>query len=205
MASGHEDRMDRTGVLAEALESILAGNDLLVLGLPRGGIPIADGVARTLQAPLDVLVVRQLEVPGVPDLVLGALAAGRVREMNPEVTRVIPAELLERLEERGWGQLEKNERQYRNTRRRPRVRGKQVVLVDDRIGDGTMMRAAIRAARKRGAAKVIVAAPVASRQAIAEIEPMADAVVCPLRYEDLRSDDRWTPRSSGDPQNGHII
>jgi len=150
---------------------------LLVLGLPRGGVPVAYQVAQMLKAPLDVMLVRKIGMPGWPELAIGAVASGNILVHKPPLESQIPAETFDRLAEEQRRELERRERIYRAGRPPPEVTGKTVVLVDDGLATGATMLAAVRAARKAHAAAIVVAAPVASPEAADLVTTEADTVV----------------------------
>lgn len=153
--------------------------DPLVLGLPRGGLPVAAGVARALGAPLDVFVVRKLGVPTQPELAFGAVAGGGVRVLNSDVVvgARLQAATIDRLTEAAAEEVARRERIYRGTRPAPALGGRAVILVDDGIATGATVRAAVAAARAHAPASVIVAAPVAPVRVVRELEQVADRVV----------------------------
>ncbi len=154
--------------------------DLVVLGLPRGGVPVAFEVARGLGAPLDVILVRKLGLPSRPELAMGAVGEGGVRVLNPEVlraTQVGEAELAE-VERREREELERQAGRYREDRVRVVLEGRTAVVVDDGIATGSTARAACEVARAQGAARVVLAVPVASPASIAELVDIADEVEC---------------------------
>ena len=173
------DRKDAGQRLAEALDSY-AGPDTVVVGLPRGGVPVAAEVARRLRAPLDVFVVRKLGVPFQPELAMGAIASGGVLVRNEEVLRLLPdAEAsLARVREREQVLLAEREALYRGRRPALDVTGKRVIVVDDGVATGATMKAAVMALRGAGAAGVVVAVPVGAPGTCRELEDMADALVC---------------------------
>jgi len=179
-------------VLAERLSGLAGQPDLLVLGLPRGGVPVAWEVARRLGAPLDVFVVRKLGFPGHEELAMGAIASGGVRVLNPEVIAygVDQAE-IERVAQREQRELERRERVFRGNRPPMRVRDRTVVLVDDGLATGSTMRAAVRALRQEGAGRIIVAVPVAAPSVCADMEVEADEVVCATTPEPFRAVGLW--------------
>lgn len=164
-----------------------------MLGLPRGGVPVAAEVARALGAPLDVCVVRKLGVPGQEELAMGALGPGGVRVLNEDVLAALGLTegALAQSAEREAAELARRERRYRAGRPPLAVAGRTVILVDDGIATGSTMLAAVRALRHLGPAAIVVAVPVAPPSALAELEAEADAVVCPLREEALFAIGAW--------------
>src|SRR4051794_22676318 len=146
------DRADAGRALAERLGHYANRPDVLVLALPRGGGPVAYEVARALNVPLDVFLVRKLGVPGQEELAMGAIATGGVRVLNDDVVRVlqIPDEVIDSVAESQWRELERRERSYRDDRPLPGVRGRTVILIDDGLATGSSMRAAIAALRQNG-------------------------------------------------------
>ncbi len=173
------DRRDAGRRLAERLRYI-RGRDLVILGLPRGGVPVAAEVAAALGAPLDVTVVRKLGVPYQPELGMGAIGEDGVRVINDEVVataRVSAAELAE-VEARERTELDRRGRLYRGGRRPLDLRGRTVVVVDDGVATGSTARAACQFARARGAARVVLAVPVAPPGWTARLEDVADELIC---------------------------
>jgi putative phosphoribosyl transferase len=150
-----------------------------VLALPRGGVPVAFEVARALKAPLDVLIVRKLGVPGQPELAMGAIASGGVRVLNEELLKYypIPGEVIESVAEQEQKELERRERAYRGDRPAPDLQGRTVILVDDGIATGTTMRSAVEALKKLCAASVVIAVPVAPESTCEEFQRLKDHVV----------------------------
>jgi len=168
-------------------------DDLLVLGLPRGGVPVADEIARALDAPLDVWLVRKIGMPIQPELGMGALAEGASLVLDPALVRwsgAPPHELLELVHRKG-AELRRSARHYRRDHAPLPLRGKTAILVDDGIATPTVLRAAIRGARKRGAKLVVVAAPVASASAVAALRLDADEVVCVALPQHLNAVGAW--------------
>ena len=189
MAREFADRADAGRRLAERLGAYAGRDDVIVLGLPRGGVPVAAEVARSLPAPLDVCVVRKLGVPGDEELALGAIAAGGVLVLNDRVVadlhlsdqaiaEVVAVELAE---------LRRREQAYRGERPPVDVAGRTVLVIDDGLATGATMRAAVRAVRMRAPARVVVAVPVAAAETCAALGPEVDEVVCALRPSDFRS------------------
>lgn len=150
---------------------------LLLLGLPRGGVPIAAEIADALHAPLDVMVVRKIGMPGQPELAVGAIASGGLVVRDPHSAIHLPEETFRLLAAREREELERREHVYRAGRPPLALRGKTVVLVDDGLATGSTMLAAVRAVRQAGAAAVVVAAPVASHQAVKLVSEEVDAVI----------------------------
>jgi putative phosphoribosyl transferase len=175
------DRVDAGRHLSEVVRAaVLEGHDVAVLGLPRGGVPVASEVATTLGAPLDVLVVRKLGVPFQPELAMGAIGEGGIRVENAVVLG--PAGLgavdLDEAERRERVELDRRAAMYRSGRDRLDVLGRCVIVVDDGVATGASARAAVEVARALGAARIVFAAPVASRTAVLELRSLCDEVVC---------------------------
>src|SRR5205823_9060412 len=166
--------------LAEKLVSYAGRDDVIVLGLPRGGVPVAFEVAQRLGAPLDVFIVRKLGVPGFEELAAGAIASGGVRVLNEDVMRAIPHadETIEVVTARETAELERRDRAYRDGRPPPELRDRTVILVDDGLATGATMRAAVKALRERSAAKVVVAVPVGPPDTCQELAQQADETIC---------------------------
>jgi predicted phosphoribosyltransferase len=180
----YADRAEAGQVLARSLRGHAGRAGLVVLGLPRGGVPVAAAVAASLGAPLDVLVVRKLGVPGRPELAMGALAGvgGEVVVVRNEALLArarVPAEAFEAVLRAEVAELRRREQAYRAGRPAVAVRGLEVVLVDDGLATGATMRAAVASVRRGGPARVTAAVPVGSAAARAELEPDVDEVVCP--------------------------
>lgn len=187
-----EDRRDAGRRLAPLLDRTRDG-DLVVLALPRGGVPVGYEVARALEAPLDVLVVRKLGVPGHEELAMGAVAAGGVRVLNEEVLSLagVRDEDLAEATEREREELERRERAYREGRPPVPVAGRDVVVVDDGLATGATMRAAVEALRELGPASITVAVPVGSEEALASLRGVADDVVCAIAPRWFRAVGEW--------------
>ena len=174
-----EDRRDAGQKLAVRLEH-LRGKDVVVLALPRGGVPVAYEVARSLGAPLDVLVVRKLGVPGHEELAMGALASGGVRVLNDDVVsmlRITPDD-VEHAAAREAREIERRERTYRGDRRVEEVRDRTVILVDDGLATGATMRAAVRALRSLLPHRILVAVPVGAPSSCDLIARECDELIC---------------------------
>lgn len=187
------DRRDAGRRLAEKIAGYSNRPDVLVLALPRGGVPVAFEVARALNAPLDVFVVRKLGVPGYEELAMGAVATGGVRVLNDEVVEGlgIPAPMIDAVAARERQELARRERLYRDGRPQPEVRGRTVILVDDGLATGATMYAAIEALRQQGPARIVVAVPTASPDTCEEIKSKADEVICAITPEPFHAVGRW--------------
>ena len=174
------DRCDAGHQLAGRLASFALRDDVLVLGLARGGVPVACEVARAISAPLDVIIVRKLGVPGQRELAMGAIASGGVRVLNAQIiSRISNAEtVIAEVAAAEQRELERRETEYRGARNAAEVRGKAVIVVDDGLATGASMRAAVFALRQREAAQVVVAVPVGSPEACAKLASEADELIC---------------------------
>ncbi|HEV8311217.1 MAG TPA: phosphoribosyltransferase [Methylomirabilota bacterium] len=174
------DRLDAGRRLAAKLGDYAGRRDLLVLALPRGGVPVAFEVARALGAPLDVFLVRKLGVPGHRELAMGAIATGGVRVLNPEVIRALrlPPEAVEAVAASEQEELARRERAYRGQRPPPNVQGRIVILVDDGLATGATMRAAAAALRRFDPARIVVAVPTAAPETCRMLRAEVDDVVC---------------------------
>lgn len=175
-----DDRRDAGRRLAAALHEYALERPI-VLGLPRGGMPVAAEIATALDAPLDTLVVRKLGAPFNPELAVGAIASGGVRVLNEELAGrpdIVDEAALETVISRETAELERRERTYRGDRPFPDLTGRDVVLVDDGMATGATMRAAATALRALKPASVVAAIPTASASAVERLEPLVDSVVC---------------------------
>jgi putative phosphoribosyl transferase len=189
----YADRADAGRALAKALARLRAAPDVIVLGLPRGGVPVAYEVAAALELPLDVLVVRKLGLPQQPELAMGAIASGGALVVNDEVVRYLGgrAEAFEAVRAREQAELERRERDYRGARPPLQMSGVTAILVDDGLATGATMEVAVRALQSLGAHRVVVAVPVASGQARERIEAVADEVVCLATPEFFSAVGQW--------------
>src|SRR5437870_12444955 len=180
MERAFANRTEAGRLLAEKLVQYAGRDDVVVLGLPRGGVPVAYQVARRLGAPLDVCSVRKLGVPGFEELAAGAIASGGVRVLNEDGVRAIPHadEAIEAVTARETAELERREQIYREGRPPPEFHDRIVILVDDGLATGATMRAAVKALRQSGAAKIVVAAPVGPPDSCRELEAQADETIC---------------------------
>ena len=174
------DRSHAGRALAAKLRRYAREPSLLVLGLPRGGVPVAYEVAQRLGVPLDVFIVRKLGVPGFEELAAGAIASGGVRVLNEDVLRALPNadEIIESVTVKETAELERREKSYRDDRPAPELRDRVVILVDDGLATGATMRAAVKALRQRGVAKIVVAVPVGPPDTCREFEDEADETIC---------------------------
>ena len=180
--------------LAAALaERWVPGDRPLVLALPRGGVPVAAPVAERLAAPLDVLVVRKLGLPGHAELAMGAVAAGGVRVLNEEIVRsfAVDPSVVEQVTERELEELERREKLYRGNRSPLPLEGSEVVLVDDGLATGATMRVAVLALRKRRVERVVVAVPVAAPDVCQALASEADSVLCLEKPANFMAVGRW--------------
>lgn len=186
------DRAAAGQALAEQLRDY-AGGDLVVLALPRGGVPVAHEVARALKAPLDLLLVRKLGAPGRRELAMGAIAEGGVRVLNQEIVAAlgVPVRLIEQATADERRELERRAAAYRGDRPPCSVAGKTVILIDDGLATGMTMRAAILSARAQQPARIIVAVPVAARESIAELRPLVEHIVAVRTPDDLYAISLW--------------
>ncbi len=173
------DRTEGGRLLAEKLTEYANRPDVIVLALPRGGVPVGFEVAKALRAPLDVLIVRKLGVPGQPELAMGAIASGGIRVLNEELLKHYPIseEEIEAVAAQEQKELERRERLYHGDRPTPEVRGRTVILVDDGIATGTTMRSAVEALKKQQPASVVIAVPVAAEATCEEFRRLKDHVV----------------------------
>lgn len=190
------DRVDAGRRLAERLSSYAGRPDVIVLGLPRGGIPVAYEVARALGAPLDVFVVRKLGWPMQPELAMGAIASGGVIVLNEEVIEMVGAgrELIESVADEERRELARREREYRGDRPPPSIRGRTVILVDDGLATGSTMRAAARAVREQDPARLVIAVPVGAPETCESLRAEADEVVCVLQPPFFQAVGLWYDR-----------
>jgi putative phosphoribosyl transferase len=174
------DRTEAGRLLAEQLKEYANRSDVLTLALPRGGVPVGYEIARALNAPLDVLIVRKLGAPGQEELAMGAIASGGVRIMNEDALPFLSLteEEIERIVAREESELERREKLYRGDCPAPDAHGKIVILVDDGIATGASMRSAVEAIKQQQPAKLIVAAPVAARSTCDEFNREADHETC---------------------------
>ena len=176
----YRDRSDAGRVLATQLMAYANRSDVLVLALPRGGVPVAYQVAKALHAPLDVFLVRKLGLPGHEELAMGAIATGGVCVLNEDVVHMlhIPDRVIEEVAAKERQELERREHLYRDGRPPPDVRDCTVILIDDGLATGATMRAAIKALRQQHPARIVVAVPVAAPPTCEELSALVDEVIC---------------------------
>jgi predicted phosphoribosyltransferase len=189
----YADRREAGRALADRLRDYAGQNDVVVLGLPRGGIPVAYEVARALNAPLDVFVVRKLGLPGHPEYAMGAIASGGVRVLNDDVIRQlhVPPSAVEAVARAEQQELERRERAYRGARQALPVEGRIVILVDDGLATGSTMRAAVLAIRRQFPSQIVVAVPVGARETCRAMNQVADDVVCARMPEPFQAVGLW--------------
>ena len=179
------DRIEAGHMLAQRLQAYRNGSDVLVLGLPRGGVPVAYEAARELNVPLDVFIVRKLGVPGHEELAMGAIATGGVRVLHQAVIRElgIPQEIIDRVTESEAKELERRQHLYRSDKPLPAVQGRVVIIIDDGLATGSTMKAAVAALRQQQPMRLVVAVPTAPAETCKELQQMADEVVCVVTPE----------------------
>lgn len=188
-----KDRRDAGKKLAEQLSAYEGRSDVIVLALPRGGVPVAYEVAQTLDVPLDIFIVRKLGLPGHEELAIGAIASGGVRVLNDDIIRTlkIPERVIDTVAGRELRELERRERAYRGDRPAPEVRNRAVILIDDGLATGASMRAAVAGLRALHPAKIVVAVPTAAPETCAALEPEVDQIVCAMTPEPFYGVGRW--------------
>src|SRR5438270_4232697 len=174
------DRAEAGRMLGLKLSKYAGRDEVIVLGLRRGGVPVAYEVAQALRVPLDVFIVRKLGVPGFEELAVGAIGSGGVRVLNEDVARALPNadEIIESITQREMIELQRREEKYRDGRPAPEISGRIVILVDDGLATGATMRAAVKALKQRGAAKIVVAVPVGPPDTCHELAEEADETIC---------------------------
>ena len=189
----YRDRAEAGAALVPLLETYRGDPRVVVLGLPRGGVPVAAQVADGLNAPLDVFLVRKLGVPGQEELAFGALATGHVRVLNHDVVQMagLRQDVIDAVTERESREIERRESLYREGRPPPNLRDRVAILVDDGLATGATMLAAARALRGLGPARIVVAAPVGSREACRVFEKEVDEVHCAAMPEPFRAVGLW--------------
>ena len=188
-----QDRTDAGRFLATKLANYAHRPDVLILALPRGGVPVAFEVAKALKAPLDIFLVRKLGVPGQEELAMGAIATGGARVLNREVVQAlgISSEIIDWVAAKELQELRRREQLYRGQRPAPNVQDRTVILVDDGLATGATMRAAVLALRQQGPARIVVAVPTAAPSTCAEFETEVDEIVCAVTPEPFYGVGLW--------------
>ena len=187
------DRMDAGRILAEELEKYQDRDDVIVLALPRGGVPVAAVIAEHLHVPLDIFLVRKLGFPGHEEFAIGAIASGGVRVLNEEALEMgnVSQDQVDAIAAQEEIELERRELEYRGDRPHPKLEGKIVILVDDGLATGSTMRAAVAALRQQNPARTIVAVPVASADACELLSREANEVLCASIPEPFHAVGLW--------------
>ncbi|MFY1635393.1 phosphoribosyltransferase [Solwaraspora sp. WMMB335] len=183
----YRDRSDAGEELARELAHLSGRPDVTVLGLLRGGAPVAAVIAQRLGVPYDVLVIRKLGMPSAPEIAFGAIGPGGVRVLNPEVADRLDADQIAQVTAAETAELRRREGTFRGVRPPLELSGRTAVLVDDGLATGATARAAVAVSRKLGAGRVVLAAPVGSPEAVAALRNAVDEIVCPLRPDDFRA------------------
>ncbi|MEP0869596.1 phosphoribosyltransferase [Trichocoleus desertorum AS-A10] len=188
-----QNRTEAGQFLASLLTQYSDRVDVLVLGLPRGGVPIAFEIAAALHVPLDIFLVRKLGVPGHEELAMGAIASGDVRVLNQDVVEMqqISDTALEQVTQREQQELQRREHLYRGDRPVLSISDQLVILVDDGLATGATMRAAVMAVRQHQPQEIVVAVPVGARQAYEQLSPQVDAIICAVLPERFASVGAW--------------
>jgi putative phosphoribosyl transferase len=188
-----KDRYDAGRILAGQLEKYKDRRDVIVLALPRGGVPVACEVSRALNAPLDIFLVRKLGVPGQEELGMGAIATGGVRVLNDELIRQlrIPPNVIDAITESEQQEIERRAHLYRGEKPAADVRGRTVIVVDDGLATGSTMLAALSALRQLQPERLVVAVPVAPPETCESVRAYADEVVCSQTPDPFRSVGSW--------------
>jgi len=188
-----QNRTEAGQALAALLMEYSDRADVLVLGLPRGGVPVAFEIATALHAPLDIFLVRKLGVPGHEELAMGAIASGDVRVLNPDVIEMqqISDTTLEQVTQSEQEELARREQLYRGDRSVLPLSDRTVILVDDGLATGATMRAAIMAVRQQHPKEIVVAVPVGARESYELLSPQVDAMICALMPERFGSVGAW--------------
>ena len=193
MITQFRNRTQAGQLLARKLAKYANRSDVLVLALPRGGVPVGCEVAQTLNLPLDVFVVRKLGVPGHEELAMGAIATGGVRLLNASVVEslAISADVIDAVAARELRELERRERAYRDDQPAPEVRDRTVILVDDGIATGSTMLAAISALRQQGAVRIVVAAPTIAAETFRAMRREVDELIAVIVPEEFYGVGQW--------------
>jgi predicted phosphoribosyltransferase len=187
------NRREAGRLLAARLDAYANRPDVLVLALPRGGVPVAYEVARALRVPLDIFLVRKLGVPGYEELAMGAIATGGVRVLNDQLVRAlhISGQMIESVAAKEQKELVRREQIYRGDRPTPELHGRTVILVDDGLATGATLYAAIKALRQQHASRIIVAVPIASPESCEEMRKEVDDIICAITPEPFHAVGLW--------------
>jgi predicted phosphoribosyltransferase len=193
MPSPFADRHEAGRALASALRHYAGRRDVVVLALPRGGVPVAFEVAEALDAPLDIFLVRKLGMPGHREFAMGAIASGGVRVLNDAIVRHygVPQRAIDAVAAEEQAELERREREYRQGRSLIDMVTRVVILIDDGLATGSTMRAAVEAVRQLGPSRIVVAAPVAAPETCDDLHQLADEVVCARTPEPFAAVGLW--------------
>lgn len=188
-----KDRVDAGRTLAKELLKYASRPDVLILALPRGGVPVAYEVAKTLNVKMDVFIVRKLGVPGYEELAMGAIASDNIRVLNEDVVRSfrIPEEVIEKVAAKELRELERREKAYRGDRPKPEINNKIVILIDDGLATGATMRAAAAALKTKNPAKIVIAVPTAAADTCESFEGKVDEIICVATPEPFYGVGAW--------------
>jgi len=187
------DRRDAGRILAKELTAYADHSDVIVLALPRGGVPVAYEVALALNAPLDIYLVRKLGLPGREELAIGAIASGGVRVLNEDIIQIlnIPEEVINIVAQRELQELQRREQSYRGDRPTPEVRERTVILIDDGLATGASMRAAVTGLRAQHPARIVIAVPTAAPETCEAFESEVDEIICAITPEPFTGVGKW--------------
>lgn len=187
------DRRDAGKKLAQKLRHYAGRPDVLVMALPRGGVPVAYEVSRLLNVPMDIFIVRKLGLPGREELAIGAIATGGIRVLNDNVIRLlnVPEEVIRFVAERELQELQRREQSYRGDRPAPQVRDRTIILIDDGLATGASMRAAVKGLRAQHPARIVVAVPAAAVEVCEAFRHEVDEIVCAMTPEPFQGVGRW--------------
>ena len=187
------NRRDAGRILAQELSAYADRSDVIVLAVPRGGLPVAYEVAMALSAPLDIFIVRKLGLPGHQELAMGAIASGGIRILNEDIIRAlnIPGEMINNVAQQEMQELQRREHSYRGNRPAPEVRDRTVFLIDDGLATGASMRAAVAGLRARRPARIVIAVPTAAPQTCDSFKTEVDEIVCAITPEPFYGVGKW--------------
>jgi predicted phosphoribosyltransferase len=193
MMAQFRDRRDAGRKLAQELLHYANRPDVIVLALPRGGVPVGYEVALALNAPLDIFIVRKLGLPGQEELAIGAIASGGIRVLNEDIIRAlnIPQGMIDHIAQRELQELQRREHSYRGDRPAPEVRDRTVILIDDGLATGASMRAAVAGLRTQNPRRIVVAVPTAAPETCEAFQTIVDEIVCAITPEPFLGVGRW--------------